>query len=541
MQIRSRVVRSGVWIVLGLVAGCEEPALTVGSLVVTVFIDPPSVMAIGANVTLLATTQAGVTDASGNVTFPLVLPGTYQVRASMIGYCQTEVTATVSAGATTNVTMTIAAAPCLNGTDWIATGGTEPFYGLVDIRTGISTDSDPCPNDRLVESTSGSADLLTNALSLIDVSITCHGAAWIFTANHAPWFDNTAATFPWTNSGGDVLTTTLPANRLRVPVTIWISDPAINEPIYRAQVTDDLSKANGFLLSMRSGLVLTNSAAANTPPDIIHVGGLADGPGNPTYGLIGFGCDHTPSITSSVAYRSHHINVYAVEAIVGDGSPSGRNCVGRGAKNVIFIKRAASHVTLLHEIGHAIGLYRPSWGHADAIKGMIPDNVMWSGASVAGHLTLGQIVRAHADTSSWLNSASSPLQTACHCPGDTATPDCPTITKDIPRGMPGVGMDDPACHVTTDVSCLSLPPLMTGYITARGFTDDVATKDGFGEGSVGSLSPTIATATLFSEDGKTVMAEVIAGSSSGTTTHVLMSLGGTFVKVKVNVGTVCPP
>ena len=114
MRILSQVVRGGVWIVLGLVAGCGPQAATlpIGSLVVTVFIDPPSVPAIGANVTVLATPLAGVTDPSGKASFPAVVQGTYQVRASMIDYCVAEVTATVSAGAPTNVSITIAPAPC---------------------------------------------------------------------------------------------------------------------------------------------------------------------------------------------------------------------------------------------------------------------------------------------------------------------------------------------------------------------------------------------------------------------------------------------
>jgi hypothetical protein len=550
MHIRSKVVRCGVWVVLGFVAGCEtDGELPTSGLVVTVLRDSPAVPANGAIVSVGMPPAALVTDASGKAFF-LVPPGTYAVGANLTSYCTATTSATVTTGTATNVTISLGP-PCVgSGSDRITTGGSEPLRGLVDIRIG--TGPPPCENDLLVEGTSGTADLMTNALTLSGPGSPCHGAAWVFTEDHAPWFDNTPATFPWTNSGGDVLTATLPANRLRVPVSFWIADPLVNDAEYRAKLTDplggDLSIADGFLRAMHTGLRLTNSETADTPPDVKNVA---------TQG-IGRGCDDTSSITATPpvynppVYNANHINIYVVDAIDGPGSPSGRTCIAYGAKNVIFIISKATHVTLLHEIGHALGLYRPSWGHADEINQMKPENVMKSGASVAGHLTLGQIVRAHADTTSWINQITGigtvrdrqltlPLVTPCQCPGDTATLDCPMITKDIFRpGAAGMGTTDPACHVVVDKSCLPLSgPSMTGTITVRGFTDDMATKDGFGEGVVGSLAPTIATATLSPlSDGKTAIAEVKAISPG--TTDVLISLGGTFARVKVKVGAACP-
>jgi hypothetical protein len=253
-------------------------------------------------------------------------------------------------------------------------------------------------------------------------------------------------------------------------------------------------------------------------------------------------------------YQSDHINVYVVEAIDGDGLASGRNCREHGAANVIFIDDDANYVTLLHEIGHALGLTRPHWGHVDNIQGMYADNVMWSGATIAGHWSLGQITRTHADAWSWLNETTGvgsvrsrqlpgAFVTTCSCPGASATEDCPRVDRDVARvGAPNAGAMNPACHVTTDVACLSLAVGATGQITANGWTDGTATTQGFGEGIVSSLAPVVATAikpAIGGEGPGFVRADVTAGANPGTT-GVLMWIGGTSKIVTVKVGSACP-
>ncbi len=128
----------------------------------------------------------------------------------------------------------------------------------------------------------------------------------MFTEHHAPWFSNTAGVFPWTNSTGDVLTTTLPAGRLRVPVTFWLSDPLVNATEHTTKLTGvDLPAAEDFFLQNRTGLRLTNSDAADTPPDIVTV--------SPN---VGTGCVDTPTIiASTTAYRVDHINIYVLEKL----------------------------------------------------------------------------------------------------------------------------------------------------------------------------------------------------------------------------------
>ena len=547
-----RVKRASVGVVLLAGVACvDQPP---GMLEVTVLRDSPPVPASGANVTISGFALAQSADPTGKATFALITAGTYQVHATLIGYCPATGSATVSEGATTNLTLSLGTGPC--PTDQISTGGAEAFYGLVDVRTGAAS---PCENDRLVEGAAGTADLATNALELTAGGFTCHGASWLFTTDHAPAFSNNPANFPWTNASGDLVTQSLPAGQLRVPVTIWMSDATIDEGAYRTTMTDeDLPQANDFLWETRSGLRLTSSETGDGLPEIVDVGTLTDpNTGAAPYPLIGNGCRNAWQITASpVIYHSDHINVYVVELIDGDGIAAGRNCRENGAANVIFIDDDANYVTLVHEIGHALALTRPMWGHVDNIKGMYPDNVMWTGATVAGHVSLGQIVRMHADTWSWINEVTGAgsvrdrqfpgaMVTSCSCPGVAATDDCPQVDRDIARvGVSNTGITNAACHVITDVSCLALATGATGQVRADGFTSSSMTTMGVGEGIVSSLAPAVATAAkpaLGGEGPGFVRAEVTAGPNPGNT-QVLMWLGGTSkaVMVKVGAGVSCP-
>jgi hypothetical protein len=211
----------------------------------------------------------------------------------------------------------------------------------------------------------------------------------------------------------------------------------------------------------------------------------------------------------------------------------------------------------VHEIGHALGLTRPHWGHADKIKGLYPENVMNDGAAIAGHLSLGQIAHMHADDISWLNeghgtvggsvrsrqAVSSPtLVTSCGCPGDAITDDCPRLDKDIDRSplVPNAGLSFPACFVTASTPCISLAPGGVITVTANGFTKSGGVT-GFGDGIVSSASPTLATVVKPAVGGEGpgfVKAEVTARTTPGVT-ELLMWLGGTGVKVPIRIGSPC--
>jgi hypothetical protein len=182
---------------------------------------------------------------------------------------------------------------------------------------------------------------------------------------------------------------------------------------------------------------------------------------------------------------------------------------------------------------------------------------MDEGASVAGHISLGQIAHMHADDISWLNeghgtvggsvrsrqAVSSPtLVTSCGCPGDAATDDCPQLDKDIDRAplVPNAGLSFPACFVTASTTCVSLAPGGTTTVTLNGFTKSGGVT-GFGEGIVSSASPTLATVIKPAVGGEGpgfVKAEVTARTTPGAT-DLLMWLGGTGVKIPIHIGSPC--
>jgi hypothetical protein len=580
MRTRSRLPRVGVCAIVSLVSGCDTGSaqVTTGTIVATVSRNSPPVPAAGAQVTLVGTVRGSITNISGTAAVSNVLPGTYQVRGVFIGYCVSTVTATVTAGATTAVSLHLGSTPCGSGgrsefgggasggveagsggtggsgggTDRVSTGGSEPLYGLVDIRTGSAADPAPCENDRLIKGTAGSADLLTNALVLTDPSVPCHGAAWVFTANHAPWFGNAAGTFLWTNSGGDVLTVTLPANRLRLPVTFWLTDFPGKVNYRNDLITSLLPDANNFLYRQKAGLILTNSETADNLPDIVDVGSLSDGAtGAPDHPVIGKGCSNTSQITNSPAvYKPQHLNVYVVEGI--EDGPSGINCVSFGSTNVMFVDFKRGFENLLHEIGHGLGLFWPNWGHADGLQGMFPANLMVipvvDGSDL--HVSLGQIARMHAEASSWLNQPNgsgtvrsrqfpSPFVTSCSCPGNAPTADCPGMQTDVDQaGSPYAGIPSRACHMTRSVGCISLAgPGATAVFTANGWIDAAMSAPGFGIRTIGNLSPSVATVSL-SASTPSSMQLTVTGVSTGET-NILLSLGGVFTNVTVKVGSTC--
>jgi hypothetical protein len=542
MRIRSAVV----WLAFVLVTGCVEPEEPFGSIEVTVLRDSPPVPAPGASVALVGTAWTLAANPAGVALFPMASTGKGRVTAFLQGYCASSDSVDVTQGARSTLTITLGNLPCPS--DRVTTGGGDAFYSLVDVRTFGGVDT-TCENDRVVEGIAGVGDLGVNALSL---RRTCHNAAWVFTENHTPWFTNSRDDIPWTNFEGDLLNVSLPVNRLRVPVTIWIADSLIDADYGNSILPVDLDQANGFFHDTRSGLRLTNGLIADDPPDIIDVGSHV-GPGarEATYGIIGNGCANTPSIIASPqVYRSDHINIYVLSAIQGG---FGRTCREYGAANVIFLDKDADYVTLVHEIGHALGLARPFSGHVDTVEGMHPENVMWPAPTVAGHLSLGQIARMHMDVLSWLNqpmplgtvrsqqSILAPLPSECSCPGSSATNDCPRIDADIPRALPANGPPGmaPACFVTVEPTCLSLAVGATGTVTARGWTTIAATDSGAGDQLVASLSPDLARVTIGGAHPGFVQADITANAVPGNT-GVLVSIGGNIISVPVRIGSPCP-
>ena len=336
---------------------------------------------------------------------------------------------------------------------------------MLDIRMkhGVGT---KCVNDRLRRGVGG-VNIGTNALGLDD----CHGGMAILSADHALAYVNDPAHLPWTNEWGDVAQIALADTPLRVPiafiVTGWTQD--IDD-----KVALQLSTAATLLRTSYTGLELAGDEAGGailkawqaTPAEAARIGN---------------GCANVAAIKADATiYQEGRLNVYVVSPVNGTsgGSAAGESCFAEGAANIVFLDATASlHFTLVHEIGHALGLVRPSWGHTDGLRGFrenAPDeplNVMAGTKELdARYLSVSQVVRMTMAEESWLNqpSASSgttlrqrqvaagttPLVVACGCPETVANPDCPALRRDIlrPYALQPVSDDVYACAVRVDAT-----------------------------------------------------------------------------------------
>lgn len=104
---------------------------------------------------------------------------------------------------------------------------------------------------------------------------------------------------------------------------------------------------------------------------------------------------------------------------------------------IIISKLLRSGTTLAHELGHALGLVEPWWGHIDGIAGFSYTNLMWAFGTDAQRnarsvFSLGQAFRVNVDNHSWLFHVALPTWTKRDCsddPDDDAQ--CPKLAREI--------------------------------------------------------------------------------------------------------------
>ena len=395
---------------------------------------------------------------------------------------------------------------------------------MLDIRAKSGGGS-ACRNDVLRQGVGG-VNVGTNALLLG----ACHGAVAILSANHALAYVNDPAALPWTNEQGDVARIALADTPLRVPIAFIVRG---GTPDIATALNVQLAKAATLLRDSFSGLELAGDEAGGAIPKPLEAS-------PPQAQAIGNGCGSVAAIKADpVIYQRGRLNVYVVSPVNGvdGGTAAGASCFAEGASDIIFLDVTASlDFTLMHEIGHALGLVRPTWGHTDGLRGFReaatdePLNVMAGAKELSPlYFSVSQVVRMTMATESWLNqpSASSgttlrqrqsaagvvPLIVACGCPETVATPDCPALRKDIARPYPfqAVSAEVYACAVsveaTVDVGCSK-----TVKVTAKLLQ---GARPAVGSGKWVSLNPEIVTAAT-SEDSTTE--GVITGVAEGVGT-----------------------
>ena len=101
---------------------------------------------------------------------------------------------------------------------------------------------------------------------------------------------------------------------------------------------------------------------------------------------------------------------------------------------VLLSRQWRTGTTLAHELGHALGLLEPQWGHTDP-PAFGYTNLMWrfesdAGLGVRSMFTLGQAFRIHLDDHSWLRRSSA---TGRDCDSLGIGRSCPLLTQDMAR------------------------------------------------------------------------------------------------------------
>ncbi|MBL0172226.1 MAG: hypothetical protein IPP90_16175 [Gemmatimonadaceae bacterium] len=90
-------------------------------------------------------------------------------------------------------------------------------------------------------------------------------------------------------------------------------------------------------------------------------------------GLLRGGCANASDIRAqSALYAAGRLNIYYLHDVVDEtgGDKAGYTCVTSDAPNIILMDVDTQQPnTLAHEIGHALGLFRPDWGHGEEYVG----------------------------------------------------------------------------------------------------------------------------------------------------------------------------
>lgn len=458
-------------------AGCgADAADETGSLEVTVR-DPATGGAVpAAPVTLTGTSLAAVTNDGGVAVIPVVPTGVQTVRVPSVGRCGNDRKVRIVKAKRTRVTV----GNCGDALE-VRNAPTEPAIALLDLRTGSQ-----CLADELRQGV-GYMDLGMNAMPIGP----CHGAVALLTRNHAVYFSNDATALPWTASLGDILSIDVSPALLHVPVRVTISTHAsLAYAKVLALTQDQLTMADDILRNDLAGFHL---AGDESGAPVVPRKATA-----PEKILIGSSCANAAAIRSKqTIYSPGRLNIFIVEQATDQygNDVAGTSCLVERAPDIIFVSpKVAKPHTLLHEVGHSLGLQRPMWGHTDGLEGFWgtnptePLNLMDSGRTLAvAYLSVGQVLRMTIGEESWLNLPSAangltvrqrqaavgaiPVSVPCGCPESAATDDCAAISRDIARagvmngattallacGTVPVGPLAVACRASQDISVTFAP------------------------------------------------------------------------------------
>lgn len=200
----------------------------------------------------------------------------------------------------------------------------------------------------------------------------------------------------------------------------------------------DIDVASGILARSRAGIslnVVDHSETASAVPTLVSdclSGDDLRNQGDP---------ELTPESQPGAALYLYYVNAM--------GNARGLACAGNDAhpQAAIFISwEAQSATTLVHEVGHALGLTLPGKGHSDDLSGFDVGNVMTSGINDQdpngrNRFSVGQVFRMNVDQASWLNWAAdaagvpvrepSAPRMGCQCGEQDPSGRCPRLIDDV--------------------------------------------------------------------------------------------------------------
>lgn len=238
-----------------------------------------------------------------------------------------------------------------------------------------------------------------------------------------------------------------------VVAKLWVVAKSGEVDAIRARGVEDFAVAAERLDALASGVRLRLGKDARVP---------TDGAGAALAAAIGNRCDvitasirkEQPDEARSRYYAgSDTLNVYYVATVAPDCPSSDSNCyddggsdaagwlhgiscasddsLNRGHPEILFVSGELSSraETLLHEIGHSLGLIRPQWGHTNDLEDF-PErngNLMYDGVNTVENITVGQLWRLHYEPTSWQfpRSAESLFKACQDNPRDDAP--CPPL------------------------------------------------------------------------------------------------------------------
>jgi hypothetical protein len=508
-------------------------------------------------VVIVGTALGAITSASGVAVFSNVPPGSYTFRAIRAGSSPCAWRRDVVVPPEGTLEITISCADVVEVPNAMA----SPLIGVLDLSIGPAG-GEVCKDDLVLTGT-GRFVLPDNGGLSNSGGTPCHVGALLLASDRAPLYANSG--LPWTPALGDVYAPTMAGKKLQVAIRIFISDPSLTaaqKTTLRSEIRDaHLALAGQVLDDSYGGIALVDDEVAGGDPQIVVDGSVAT--------LLAGGCLAANEIRAKPSiYDANRINVYYIKSLSNESGGTGMagyTCGTSDAPNIIFVdSQEHAPYTLVHEIGHALGLYRPDWGHSKFYDGFYSTtggqrlNVMAETDELptgARYLSVGQIANVHLGVESWLNRANGAgssvrtrqpvaglptVSTSCGCPETQATADCAALSTDISRpglvavpGPPGLKY---ACVVTATTTTTSICKDKSTTMDAQFFTSGgVSTSTG--SSLWVSLNPSIVKAESLGNTGNVTHGK-LTGLTPGTAT-VRAYVDGSFATITVTVNPPC--